>query len=89
MFWSNKNDEKPSEDEHTFIKRIREEIILNTCQTSGIYVFEHDDDSNLDDQEQKILENLRKAHEDWHEKNPRRTAIDRDRNGVDIERGTI
>ncbi len=63
VFWS-KNDAK-NEDEHTFVKRIREEITTNTCQTTGICVFEHDDDSNLDDQEQKILATLRRAHEKW------------------------
>ena len=43
--------------------------MTNTCQTSGIYVFEHTDDNNLDVKEQKILENLRKAHEEWMENN--------------------
>ena len=66
------NDEKSKiEDEDAFIKRIRQEITSKTCQTSGIYVFEHDDESNLDDIEQKILSTLRKAHEEWMEKNPK------------------
>lgn len=63
--------EPKKEDEDTFIKRIRQEIETNTCQTSGICVFEHEDDSNLDDYEQKVLDNLRKAHESWTEKNPK------------------
>lgn len=66
------NDKEPKiEDEDTFIKRIRREIETNICQTSGICVFEHDDESNLDDYEQKVLENLRKGHEAWIKKNHR------------------
>lgn len=63
-------DEKlKNEDEDTFIKRIRHEITQNTCQTNGICVFEHNDDRSLDDHEQKILDTLRKAHEEWMENN--------------------
>ena len=68
--WFNANENPKKEDEDTFIKRIRQEITLNTCATSGICVFEHEDESKLDDNEQKILETLRKAHEEWTEKNP-------------------
>ena len=85
--WFNTHENTKREDEDTFVKRIRQEITSNTCATSGICVFEHEDESNLDDYEQKILTTLRKAHEEWMKKNPQRKATDRDHNGVDIERG--
>jgi hypothetical protein len=53
------------EDDDTFIHRIRDEIEEKSAATSGIRVFEHNDDSTLDDYERKILETLRKAHESW------------------------
>ena len=87
MFGDKNPLETPKEDEDTFVKRIRRVITDHTNQTSGIRVFEHEDESNLDDYEQEILENLRIAHEDWQEKNPRRMATDRDRHGVNIEKG--
>lgn len=69
-------DEKlKKEDEDTFIKRIRREIETNTCQTSGFCVFEHDDESDLDDYEQKVLENLRKGHEQWMKNNPKSKKV--------------
>ena len=57
------------EDEDTFNKRIRSVIEENTCATSGIKVFEHVDDSALDEYEMKVLENLRNAHEKWQSEN--------------------
>jgi len=66
--WANNDENLKNEDEDTFVKRIRREIETNTCQTSGICVFEHNDESDLDDYEQKVLENLRIAHENWTEK---------------------
>lgn len=53
------------EDDDSFVRRIRQEITDKTCQTSGICVFEHKDENDLDDSERKILENLRVAHEKW------------------------
>lgn len=85
-----KSDETPEvEDEKTFRKRIRQDMIKKeTCQTTtGICVFEHDDDNDLDEQEQKILDNLRTAHEDWMEKNPKQERTDRDRHGININKG--
>lgn len=70
MFGWFENEKPKNEDDKTFIKRIRHEITQNTCQTSGICVFEVNNEVNLDDQERQILETLRKAHEDWVKKNP-------------------
>lgn len=63
---------KPKEDDHdTFAKRIRQAIEEKTGETSGIKVFEHSDESALDDYEKQVLNNLRKAHEEWQAKNPK------------------
>ena len=69
MFGLGKDEKR--EDEDTFNKRIRSVIEENTCATSGIKVFEHVDDSALDEYEMKVLENLRNAHEKWQEANPK------------------
>ena len=87
MFNYKRIPETPKEDEDTFVKRIRRVITDHTNQTSGIRVFEHEDESNLDDYEQKVLENLRNAHEEWTKNNPKSTATDRDCHGVNIKRG--
>ena len=87
MFASRKTPETPKEDEDTFVKRIRRVITDHTNQTSGIRVFEHEDESNLDDYEQEILKNLRNAHEEWTKNNPRSRATDKDCHGVNIKRG--
>ncbi len=58
-----------TEDEDTFAKRIRTVIEENTCATSGIKVFEHEDETALDDHEQQILATLQQAHEEWRAKN--------------------
>ena len=66
MFGSKKEEKR--EDDDTFAKRIRVVIEENTCATSGIKVFEHEDDTALDEYEMKVLENLRNAHEEWNAK---------------------
>ena len=63
MFGFGKSDKH--EDDDTFVRRIRSEIEEKSGDTSGIRVFEHADESALDDKERQILANLREAHEKW------------------------
>jgi hypothetical protein len=58
------------EDDDSFYKRIRSEIEDHTGRTSGIKVFEHGDETTLDEQEREILAKLQAAHEEWHTNNP-------------------
>lgn len=67
VFGRNKAEKR--EDDDTFAQRIRTVIEESTCATSGIKVFEHEDESALNDHEQEILSTLRKAHEEWRAKN--------------------
>jgi hypothetical protein len=53
----------------SFVKRIRRAATEKTCTTSGICVFEHHDESSLEDDEKGILETLRQAHERWQMQN--------------------
>lgn len=54
-----------------FVKDLRLKIEDNQeklCVTSGIRVFEHNDERALDDTEKEILKNLKEAHDRWVEK---------------------
>ncbi len=51
-----------------FVKDLRLKIEDNQeklCVTSGIRVFEHNDERALDDTEKEILQNLKEAHDRW------------------------
>ncbi len=53
-----------------FVKDLRLKIEDNQeklSQTSGIRVFEHNDERALDDKEKAILKNLKEAHDKWME----------------------
>lgn len=74
------NRRKPEvrEDDDTFYQRIRSTIEDHTGRTSGIKVFEHNDEATLDDKEREILAKLRAAHEEWQANNPEPTAKPKD-----------
>jgi hypothetical protein len=66
------------EDDNSFIHRIRHTIEDHSATTTGIKVFEHGDETTLDDHERQILAKLRAAHEEWHANNPEPTENSQD-----------
>ena len=72
MFGKRENSDNATHE--TFVKEVRSKIEKNmedaTCETStGICVFEHNDESALDDEEKAVLEKLKAAHEAWQAAN--------------------
>ena len=70
----NRKKHEVREDDDTFYQRIRSTIEDHTGKTSGIKVFEHNDEQTLDEQEREILAKLQAAHEEWQTNNPESTA---------------
>ncbi len=60
-----------AETSEQFARDLRSKIENNqtTSETSGIRVFEHNDERALDDEEKVILETLRQAHENYMAEN--------------------
>lgn len=86
------NRKKPEvrEEDDTFYQRIRSTIEEHSGRTSGIRVFEHNDETTLDEKERQILAKLRAAHEQWQANNPEPTEIPEEDpyKGIIVERET-
>ena len=75
MFWKKKTRKISVEDSRArFARDLRAKIENNLVKpsgTSGIHVFEHDNEDALDEKEKEILKHFRKAHEEWTAENPK------------------